>query len=437
MKLRISFFLVAMFGIFTMALAETTLTETTEQLAEVKGQVEGMNETMLEMKTTLDALAKIKISGYIQSQYQVSDGDGIGSYAGGNFPAGVHQRFAVRRGRFKINYDNKLTQYVVQLDVTQGGVGIKDAYLSIREPWTKNFELKAGGFDRPFGFEISYSSSSRETPERSRMFQVLFPGERDIGAQIAYSSESGPLSFLNAKLGVFNGMGVTANENDNNKDLIGRVGVMFPFIEKNMQLDGGVSFYMGKVRNNSKFVYELSDKKFKVDSTGTNAMQYHDRTYIGIDAQYYADLPVLGGMSARLEYISGDQPSTSSSNGFYNGTTANTPLYKRKVSGYYFNYVQNIGLKNQFVLKYDDFDPNTEVEGSDIGASGAGLTAADIQYSTLGLGWIYHWDGNVKFVFYYDMVTNETVNSAASGSLAAYTEDVKDNVFTIRLQYKF
>jgi hypothetical protein len=108
------------------------------------------------------------------------------------------------------------------------------------------------------------------------------------------------------------------------------------------------------------------------------------------------------------------------------------------MAGWYVNYVQNIGLQHQFVLKYDEYDPNTDAQGSDIGAPGRNLTAADLKYTTLGIGWIYHWDANVKFTFYYDMVTNETVNLATSStSLIPFKEDIKDNVFTIRMQYKF
>jgi len=87
---------------------------TKDEVAEVKGAVDGINETVLETKSTLDALKKIKISGYIQAQYQVAESASIGSYAGGNFPQNVKSRFQVRRGRFKINYDNDLTQYVLQ-----------------------------------------------------------------------------------------------------------------------------------------------------------------------------------------------------------------------------------------------------------------------------------------------------------------------------------
>jgi hypothetical protein len=139
----------------------------------------------------------------------------------------------------------------------------------------------------------------------------------------------------------------------------------------------------------------------------------------------------------RGEYIAGNQPGTSTLNSFYNPGSTVTPIYLRKFAGWYINMVQNIGVKNQLIVKYDVLDPNTDVEGSQIGVSGAGHTTADVKYSTLGLGWIYHWDANVKFVAYYDLVRNEKVNAAAGGTLAALRNDLSDDVLTIRMQYRF
>jgi hypothetical protein len=440
MKLKLILLFISMLTTQPLALSQDTTTAATkDDISEVKGALDGMNETLLEMKTTVDALKKIKVSGYLQAQYQVAEGEGISTYAGGNFPALVRDRFQVRRGRLKVNYDNDLTQYVLQIDVTQNGLGIKDAYASVKEPWMRAVSLTGGVFDRPFGFEISYSSSSRETPERTRLFQTLFPGERELGAKIEVAPEKGTMSYFNLKAGVFNGVLNTANENDRNKDFIGRVGFQLPFEEENFSIDGGLSLYDGKVTSNSKFVYSVdkSAKKYSVDSTASNVNGSYGRTYYGADIQLYYDLPSIGGLSVRGEYITGQQPGTSSSSSFYNPGSTITPLYIRNFNGWYLLYIQNIGLSNQFVLKYDVYDPNTDIEANDIGASGSNLTSADIKYSTLGLGWIYHWDANVKFTFYYDVVKNEKINSSAAGSLAAFTDDVKDNVFTVRMQYKF
>lgn len=413
----------------TFAQQDTTVAKVAEKVEEVKSALDGLNESYLETKGIVDALKKIKISGYIQAQYQSADIDGAASFAGGNFGAGLHQRFGVRRGRVKFNYDNDLTQYVLQIDVTEKGFATKDAYVSFKEPWLKTFGLTAGVFDRPFGFEISYSSNNRESPERSRLFQSLFPGERDLGFKLEMFPQEGSLSFLNLKAGMFTGNGVNA-ETDNNKDFIGRLGFSFPFTEENLAIDGGISAYIGNVSvpTGKSLVTVNSPTLATSDLTTRDA----ERTYIGGDLQLYYDLPVLGGFSLRGEYISGKQPGTSSGNGSYTAAPSGD-VYLRNFTGYYLMYVQNIGDFNQFLFKYDSYDPNSDVSEDQIGqVTAAKLGAGDIKYTTLGLGWVYHWDSNIKFVFYYDMVSNET-----SKNLAGFTENLKDNVFTFRIQYKF
>ena len=428
---------------------DTTDVAKKEDVEEIKGSLQNVTETVINLKNTLDALKKIKFSGYIHAQFQSADTAGIKSYSGGNFPVNVKSRFQVRRGRVKFMYDQDITQYVLQIDVTQNGVRIKDAYATIKEPWLQTFSFTAGVFDRPFGFEISYSSKMREAPERSRLFQTLFPGERELGVKIEAAPERGVLSFLNLKAGLFNGVLPTSNENDRNRDFIGRVGVLLPFREENFEIDGGFSLYTGKVTNTSKYFYEFDNsspvKKFKADSSATNLGKSYSRNYYGFDMQLYYDLPrlrglpIIGGLSINGEFITGQQPATATYNSFYYPTSSdpNPSLYQRNFNGWYINYTQNIGLSHQFVLKYDVFDPNSDVKDNDIGLPGSNLTAADIKYTTLGVGWVYHWDANVKFTLYYDIVKNEKVNHTATGALANFTRDLKDNVLTMRMQYRF
>lgn len=418
-----------------------------DQIDQLKSNDESVNEILLEMKSYIDLARKLKFSGYMQTQYQVSDGIGNGSYpigafAGGAFPTNVGSRFQVRRGRLKVQYENDVTfsQYVLQFDVTQNGLGIKDAYINIKDPWVKSWNFKTGVFDRPFGFEVAYSSNMRETPERSRLAQTLFPGERELGAQIEFAPELGDWTNYNLKLGVFNGVLPNGNENDNRKDIIGRVGAILPFDELNAAVDGGISIYQGTVRNTSKFAYTFneSQKQFTVDSTTTNAGKNYERQYIGVDGQIIFDVPVFGGASVRGEYVFGTQPGTSASNSFYNPGTVVTSLYEREFYGYYVSLLQNIGTKHQLLLRYDVLDPNTKISGSEIGTAGKATTVADLKYSTFGAGYLFHMDDNVKFTLYYEFVTNETVNSiATNAALVPFKSDVKDNVFTFRIQYRF
>lgn len=79
----------------------------------------------------------------------------------------------------------------------------------------------------------------------------------------------------------------------------------------------------------------------------------------------------------------------------------------------------------------DWFDPNTEISKMEIGKSGTAVNATNIKYATYSLGYNYFMKENLKFKLCYDFVTNE--NTALTG----YTSDVKDNVLTSRLQYRF
>lgn len=371
----------------------------------------------------------------------------VGTFSGGTFPANTKNLFQVRRGRIKVNYDNNLTQFVIQIDAIQTGFTTKDAYLSIVEPWTKSVGLQMGIFNRPFGYEIEYSSSNRESPERSRFTQTLFPGERELGAKLFYAPQMGPLTMFRADVGLFNGSGPTANEYDNFKEVIGHLVYQLPFEQANAELDMGVSGYFGAVRNNTKFLYKAGDlpsgaKGFIADSTASNLNDGVGRTYVGFDAQFYYDVPSVGGAILRGEYVFGKQPGTSSTSVSASAQPA-TPIYQREFAGWYVYYIQNIGSKEQIVVKYDVFDPNTKISSSQFmntNASGAsGLAATDIKYSTIGFGLIHHWDDNVKFVLYYELVKNEKLTNITdtSSPLFPYAGDVNDSVLTFRMQCRF
>jgi hypothetical protein len=430
---------------------------TKEEIEEIRGVLEAQNESAAEYRGYVDALRKIKISGYLQTQFRLTDIHGAATpFSGGAFPTNSNKLFQVRRGRLKVTYDNSLTQFVVQLDAIQTGVTLKDAYITLTEPWLRSFGLQMGVFDRPFGYEVSLSSGVRESPERARMTQTLFPGERELGAKAFFAPQMGPLSFLRADLGVFNGSGPSANEYDSFKDVIARVGVQVPFEEANAAVDFGLSGYFGKVRNNSRFLWKSGAPApgvngMVVDSSLGNTGTGVTRRYLGVDAQLYYDMPLLGGLVLRGEVVTGIQPGTSDSTRGPSGEVRSTgkslttvsptsqalgPVYRRKFLGWYLSAVQNIGAKDQVVIKYDEYDPNTDVAGADV-VSGSNLGAADLRYRTLGLGVVHYWDENIKFLLYYEMVVNETVTSAAGSSLSALTDDLRDNVLTFRIQYRF
>lgn len=251
--------------------------------------------------------------------------------------------------------------------------------------------------------------------------------------KLEINPQKGLWSYLNFKGGLFSGNGI-AEETDNYNDFIGRLGFQAPITSANLAVDGGISAYLGKVRlGEGKTTFKPnSPTAFAADNTSKRI----DRRYFGGDLEFYYDVPIIGGFSLRGEYITGRQPGTSSSSSFYKEYTKD--IYLRNFTGYYACYVQNVGSKNQFVAKYDVYDPNKDVKGGDIGLTNSKLTAADLSYNTLGLGWIYHWDSNVKLVAFFELVENETVAASATAKdLASFKEDLKDDVFTFRIQYKF
>ena len=77
------------------------------------------------------------------------------------------------------------------------------------------------------------------------MYQTLFPGERDMGAKFEITPpETSPMNWFNFKAGFFTGMGPTAQENDNYKDLIGRAG--FRVVERTTMYPMENYLYNGK-----------------------------------------------------------------------------------------------------------------------------------------------------------------------------------------------
>ena len=105
---------------------------------------------------------------------------------------------------------------------------------------------------------------------------------------------------------------------------------------------------------------------------------------------------------------------------------------RKEFDGAFFYFLQNIiNEKWELIAKYDWYDPNTDIKGLEIGTPGSNTSATDIKYSTLGIGLTRYFSDNLKLLAYYAMVKNE------STSLIGYEEDIKDNVFTFRIQLRF
>ena len=381
-------------------------------------------------KIVTTRLQKFTISSYIQAQNQWGEeGASLAVGTPNEKPDDSFSRIGIRRGRIKLTYEEGITSSVFQLDMTEKGVGIKDAYFNIKDPWTKAGALRVGIFDRPFGNEISYSSSRRESPERSTVFQTLFPEERDLGAAlIIQPSKSSLLHFLKLEAGLFAGNGIK-QETDSRKDFIGHLSANKKW--NNIEFGSGISYYNGSVFQGTENVYRMTGDIFLLNNNADNKGKFAKREYIGFDGQLSLKTG-LGTSQLRAEYLFGQQPGTAGNSKSPNVSLLPThDTYIRNFSGGYVIFVQELGnLPLCAVLKYDLYDPNTKVSGNNIGLNNT--TKGDIAYNTFGLGMLWNINTNLRLQAYYEINKNEK-----SENLAGYTDDIKDNVLTLRMQYKF
>ena len=387
-------------------------------------------DTAKDTTKTSGFLRNFNISGYVQAQFQYGEKDADLKVGGDNENAEKpFNRFGVRRGRVKLVYEQGIASGTFQIDLTEKGIKFKDVYLNIKDPWMKTNALRAGIFDRPFGYEISYSSSRRESPERSTVFQTLFPDERDLGAMLILQPfKQSFLSFFKLQAGMFAGNGINL-DTDNRKDFIGRLN-WESYIGMNFNLGVGFSYYNGGVYQGTDSVYKMRDGHFELNSTPANKGKYAKREYFGFDVELGL-ATILGKVKIHTEYLFGQQPGSATSTKSPNRGLPDFNTYIRSFRGGYVMFVQDISTSPfSVVFKYDWYNPNIDVKGNDVGLN-IGTSIADIRKETFGFGALYNINKNIRLQAYY-----EIDNYEKSENLPLLAE-FKSNAFTVRLQYKF
>lgn len=382
---------------------------------------------------------EIAITGYLQTQYQRAQSSGISSFSGGDFGKNSQDRFMIRRGRLKIDRADKYSSIVFQIDATQNGVSLMDAFIQLHRPESKDLLFTAGLFNRPFGYSIVYSSGYRDFPERARVFQTIMPRERDIGVMGTFRPDNKIWHFLTAELAVINGSGYSARDFDSKKDIVGNLGFKFDSLaNKKLHLGFGASIYKGSVRNDTESYYTSTRNGFVKNTSPNNVGWNAKRNYYGGNLQVQYD-NTFGATSFKAEYVGGIQPGVASSSSITGpiasqsfATQPATDLYLRPFSGYYLWFTQRIA-KSRFtaLLAYDVYDPNTDVKESEIGAPNSFTTAGDIKFSTLGYGMTCQIGPRIKLTAYNEHVVNNPTQ------LPGYENDLKDDVLTMRLQYRW
>lgn len=382
---------------------------------------------------------EIAITGYLQTQYQRAQSGGISSFSGGDFAKNSKDRFMIRRGRLKIDRADKYSSIVFQIDATQNGVQLMDAFIQLHQPDSKQLIFTAGLFNRPFGHSIVYSSGYRDFPERARVFQTLMPRERDLGAMVTFRPDDKAFHFLTAEVAIINGSGHSARDYDSKKDIVGNLGFKFDSLANGkLHLGFGGSIYKGYVRSNTDTLMRRSGNAFIKDASTSYTDAYAKRDYYGANLQLQYD-SFLGTTLFKAEYIGGKQPGVAGSSKV-TGPLASTSfsaqpetnLYLREFSGYYLWLTHRIAQSKFTALAaYDVYDPNDQIKESEIGAANSNTTSGDIKFSTLGYGMTYLINGRLKLTLYNEHVVNDKTQ------LPQYLDDIKDDVFTARLQYRW
>lgn len=383
----------------------------------------------------------IKFSGYLQPQYQFTDTLGVKNYSGGDFATNSNNRFMLRRGRLRVDYaqftkENKPKVFLVfQFDGSERGLVTRDFWGRFFENKFECFALSAGIMARPFSAELLNGSGDRESPERARVSQIHTRTERDLGIMLTFEprKKTSKLKFLKWDLMIGNGQGLTStSEYDNFKDLINRVSIKPQKVGK-MNISGAIGVLYGGIRQSTALSYKMKNRGWQESNKGDDIGQKLPRQY------YQADIQIKipnkkGNTEFRAEYLTGWQTATSKSNEtpstlpvLANG--AYEPLFTRPFNAAIFYYLQHLGSpKHQIIVKYDWYDPNTQVSKLQIDKN---YSLADIKFNTLGIGYTYYMNANLKIVTYYEWVKNEKT------AISNYNRDLKDNIFTTRLQFKF
>lgn len=411
---------------------------------------DSLTKAVKQLSTDLSQLKNLKVTGWVQAQYQWTQTPGAKTFDGGDFITNSNNRFMIRRGRFKLTYTNGLVQSVVQINATERGVNLVEYYGKLTNPWMKSISITAGVMNRPFGFEIQQSSADRETPERARFTQILLPNERDLGGMISFQPEKGKKLYgLKVDAGLYDGTGIAVPgtgslnsagvvEFDQYKDVIGRAQYKRAAFKEKVNFGLGVSsYYGGNMYQNNK-VYTMA-----ADNNGQAIWAMQDTTqqsfkgtrsprrYFGADAQFSVKSK-LGTTTLRGEYITGVQSGQIDDTRSPLALPSKQDTYIRNFNGAYAYFVQRIAkTKHEVALKYEWYDPNTQVNQATLNTT-TGFTKAELKYTMFGLGYNYYINDNCKLMIYYNLVRNEK-----APNIAGYEQDLKDDVFTLRMQFRF
>lgn len=193
-------------------------------------RVEALEENSKKPLFVQIAQGDLKISGYAQALYRYCELDS------------QNDSFSLPRVRLK--FDGHLRPelaYRIQIDVAASADILRDAYIKYTKYPSAN--IIVGQTFIPFSEEQLYPTPDLEFIDRT-LVTSRFSYDRDLGIQLQGELFDKKLAY---GAGVFNGAGRNTTDNNDDKDIVGRI-VVSPLKGKNVLLEGlslGAAFQYG------------------------------------------------------------------------------------------------------------------------------------------------------------------------------------------------
>lgn len=380
--------------------------------------------------SSLSIYAQTSVTGYIQAEWQhydqSSNPDGRAVYFDSR-----KNLFTIRRGRAKFTHQDSAYRAVMEVDFTERGTTLKDAFLEVKLLDQNLLNVWVGLTKRP-NYEAEISSSVRESPERSQVVRAFYPGERDLGFKFESMPKLGENFTPKIQLSLFNG---TTEETDALKDFIGRVTLPLPLgKDSKVKAAIGGSYYMGGIPqpDDSILTYEEGRQILTFEERNNSWAGWGNRSNAGVEAQIDLSILPFGKTGLRGEFLSGQRPEATTRRQLIDSAGITVPTVAvRNQMGYYITFVQELSKKFTLAAKYDFFDRNTDLTGSEVSSS------KDRASGVFGFGLLGNF-GPVRITAWYEIPSfadDEATFTDGNGDVRS--DDLKDNKTTIRFQYKF
>jgi len=321
-----------------------------------------------------------KISGFVQGMYQMNLDENLDI---------TSNTFRMRRVRMSI--DGKLTKklsYKLQGDWGNSPI-LVDAY--VKAAFCPEFAVQAGQFKTPFTLESPINPVNLEIFDYGEVVQglggykdVCGTGKmgRDIGIMATgsfFPIADRQFNIIDYSIGIFNGYNINTVDNNNHKDIAGRIEI-HPMM-KAITLTG--SIYRGMYLND----IDLTRNRYSFGA------QYNDNALV-----------------VRAEYVGGETGKAIEGLNEVNETYYTESLYNSNgyyaVAGYWFNFGEEHHTQKLMpVLRYEHFNQDV--------ATGAGT-----DYYTVGLNYWPVKSLNLKLD--YSLIQANEVNTHRAVAILSY-----------------